>query len=408
MVEFYYQCNDCNKRYQRDEVRYLCPACGQKTKPGYPLQGVLSVRFDYDSIRQRFKSDRTDWSCFYAIEDRYFPPYPVGNTPFAKVESLGKDLGCTNVWVKNDGLNPSGSLKDRASQLLVAEANRLDEKSIVTASTGNAACSLAAAAAAAGKRAIILVPHTAPQEKLVQMLIHGAQVIPIKGTYDDAFRLSLEFTQSYGGLNRNTAYHPLTIEGKKTVGLEIWAQNNFTVPDVIVVPVGDGVIISGVFKAFEDLKKAGLTDRLPRLVCVQAESSAAVHHFITTGEFRRAAPASIADSISVSVPSNIFMASRAVHESGGFSLTVNENDILAGQSLLARRTGIFAEPSAAATVAALAKIRDTKSVDADDQIVLLVTGHGLKDVRSAKLNLLIPDAVEPNMEAINAMLTAQK
>ena len=175
--------------------------------------------------------------------------------------ALGDALGFANVWIKNDGLNPSASLKDRASFLVVAEANRLKEKTIVTASTGNAASALAAVCAAAGKRALIFVPENAPKAKLAQMLLYGATVVPVSGTYDDAFRLSLEYTAKRGGLNRNTAYHPLTIEGKKTVGLEIWQQNNWRVPDAILVPTGDGVIISGVHKAFCDLKAAGLISR---------------------------------------------------------------------------------------------------------------------------------------------------
>ena len=219
--------------------------------------GVLSVEFDYDAIKKQFDKRNPDWSLFSAVEEKYFPPLPVGETPYFKSAALGKEFGFDDVWIKNDGLNPSGSLKDRASFLVVAEANRLGEKTVVTASTGNAASALAAVCAAAGVRAVIFVPEKAPKAKLVQMLLHGACVIPVRGTYDDAFRVSLEYTSSKGGLNRNTAYHPLTIEGKKTVGLEIFRQNKWEIPDAILVPVGDGVIISGVYKAFYDLKAAG-------------------------------------------------------------------------------------------------------------------------------------------------------
>jgi threonine synthase len=409
VVDFYYQCSKCGKRYQRDEVRYLCPDCANAHPPGAPLYGVLSAVFDYDRIRDKFDANDPDWSLFSAVEEEYNPPYPVGNTPFAKVENLGSELDFVNLWVKNDSLNPSGSLKDRASFLMVAEANRLNERVLVTASTGNAACSLSATAAAASKQAIIFIPASSPKEKLVQIMIHGAKVVPIEGTYDDAFRLSLEFTESWGGLNRNTAYHPLTIEGKKTVGLEIWEQNDFKVPDVILVPVGDGVIISGVFKAFEDLKRAGLIEQMPRLVCVQAESSDAIHHYITSGAYRSAEkPETIADSLSVSAPSNVFMAGRAVQETGGFSVTVSDEEILIGQSLLAKETGIFTEPSAAAGVAALPKIRDLQLVDKTEQIVLLITGHGLKDIQTPMKILKIPDAIEPDIEVLAAIMADNK
>jgi threonine synthase len=401
MTPFLYQCTTCGRPYQRDDVRYLCPNCAKDYRPGIPLIGVLAVQFDYAAIRKRFRKLNPDWSLFSAVEDKHYPPYPLGHTPFFPVAALGKALGFENVWLKNDGLNPSASLKDRASFLVVAEANRLKEPAIVTASTGNAASALAAVCAAAGKQAIIFVPESGPRAKLVQMVLYGARVIPVRGSYDDAFRLSLEYTTRKGGLNRNTAYHPLTIEGKKTVGLEIYQQNSFKVPDVILVPVGDGVIISGVFKAFYDLKAAGLIAKLPRLVCVQAERSAAIHHYIRSGKYQNAKrPDTIADSISVSIPSNAHLARKAVLASRGFSITVTDQEILRGQRFLAEKTGVFAEPAAAATVAALKKLRGSELLGRKEQIVLLITGHGLKDVEAAMKTIRIPASIEPTLEAL--------
>lgn len=404
MTRFVYRCSHCGRRYQRDKVRYLCPLCARDYRPGIPLIGVLLAQFDYAAIRKKFRKTKPDWNLFSAVEEKFFPPLPVGNTPFFQSVALGKAFGFDNVWIKNDGLNPSASLKDRASFLVVAEANRLKEKTVVTASTGNAASALAAVCAAAGKRALIFVPHKAPKAKLVQMILYGATVVPVRGTYDDAFRLSLEYTAKRGGLNRNTAYHPLTIEGKKTVGLEIWRQNNWKVPDAILVPVGDGVIISGVHKAFCDLKAAGLISRLPRLVCVQAEKSDAIHHYIRTGKYRDAPrPTTIADSISVSVPSNAHLARKAVLDSHGFSLTVSDDEILQAQGVLAARTGIFAEPACAAVVAALKKLRSSRQLARRDQIVLLITGHGLKDIEAAMRNIRLPKAVAPALASIKSM-----
>ena len=405
MTKFVYQCSNCGKRYQRDEVRYLCPLCARDYRPDIPLIGVLSAQFDYGAIRKRFRKEKPDWNLFSAVEEKFFPPIPVGNTPFFKSAALGDELGFDNVWIKNDGLNPSASLKDRASFLVVAEANRLKEKTIVAASTGNAASALAAVCAAAGKRALIFVPENAPKAKLVQMILYGATVVPVRGTYDDAFRLSLEYTTKRGGLNRNTAYHPLTIEGKKTVGLEIWQQNNWRVPDAILVPTGDGVIISGVHKAFCDLKAAGLISRLPRLVCVQAEKSNAIHHYVESGIYENAAhPDTIADSISVSIPSNAHMARKAILESGGFSITVSDDEILEGQRTLAARTGVFAEPACSAVVAALKKLRGSKRLGHNEQIVLLITGHGLKDVEAAMREIRIPAPVGPTLVGVQAAL----
>jgi threonine synthase len=369
------------------------------------------VDFDYGAIRRRFKRIRPDWNLLSVVEPEFSPPYAMSATPFFRSAALGDVGGFRNVWLKNDGLNPSGSLKDRASFLVVAEANRLKEDIVVTASTGNAASALAAVCAAAGKRALIFVPESAPKAKLVQMILYGACVVPVRGTYDDAFRLSLAYTAGHGGLSRNTAYQPLTIEGKKTAGLEIYQQNGWCVPDAIVVPVGDGVILAGVFKAFHDLRAAGLISRLPRLVCVQAERSDAIHRYITTGQYRDAPrPATIADSISVSVPSNAHLAKKAVAASGGFSLTVSDREILEGQRILAAKTGVFAEPAAAATVAALPKIRAAGILKPHEQIVLLITGHGLKDVDAAMRGLRIPAAIEPTaagLERIASRLAAR-
>lgn len=405
MTAFVYQCTNCGKRYQRDEVRYLCPACGRDYRPGIPLLGVLAAQFDYAAIRKRFNKAKPGWNLFSAVEERFFPPIPVGHTPFFQANSFGKDFGFDDVWIKNDGQNPTASLKDRASFLVVAEANRLKEDTIVTASTGNAASALAAVCAAAAKRALIFVPATAPKAKLAQMILYGATVVPVRGTYDDAFRISLEFTGKRGGLNRNTAYHPLTIEGKKTVGLEIWRQNHWRVPDAILVPVGDGVILGGVYKAFYDLKSAGLISRLPRLICVQAEKSNAIHQYIESGIYKNAPnPDTLADSISVSIASNAHMAQKAVLASGGFSITVTDDEILQGQRMLAAKTGIFAEPASSAVVAALRKLRGSGKLGRKDQIVLLITGHGLKDVESAMRDIQLPKAVEPTLAAIESAL----
>jgi threonine synthase len=386
LTPFVYRCSLCGKTYARDEVRYLCPTCSVDYRPGMPLKGVLLAEFDGNILKTRFTSRESNWNTFLPVEERFFPPYACGNTPFTRAEALGNHLGFPNVWIKNDGLNPSGSLKDRASFLVVAEANRLGEHSVVTASTGNAASALAAVCASAQKEAIIFIPRSAPRAKLVQMKVCGARITPVEGTYDDAFRLSLEYTAAHGGLNRNTAYHPLTIEGKKTVGLEIFAQNGYKVPDVILVPVGDGVIIAGVWKAFHDLLTSGITNRMPRLVAVQAERSDAIHRLVVSGQYHDASdPTTIADSISVRTPSNAWLAQRAVVETNGFSLTVTDDEISDAQGLLGCMTGIFAEPSSSATVAALKKIHGTNQIDAKEHVVLLITGHGLKDVESVRI-----------------------
>ena len=346
-----------------------------------------------------------DWDLFSPVERKYYPAYPVGNTPFSPAPRLGERLG----------LAAALDQERRAQSQRLAQGPRLvpgrrprppvsDEKTIVTASTGNAASSLAAVCAAAGRRAVIFVPQSAPRAKLVQMLLCGARVIPVRGSYDDAFRLSLEYTRVRGGLNRNTAYHPLTIEGKKTVGLEIFAQNGMRVPDAILVPVGDGVIISGVYKAFYDLRAAGLMrpsaaarrragrvlGRDPRL------------HRQRDASGRRPRPR----------PSPIRSRSpcRAIRtwpaapcwRAADFRSRSATSESCEAQALLAREAGIFAEPAAAAAAAALLTDEARDRLDPDWQIVLLVTGHGLKDIEAPLSRLRIPAAVPAELSAIPA------
>ena len=381
----YYKCRDCGREFPISETHYLCPDCAKNWKAGKPLVGVLEVFFDYNSISRTFDKNSVDWNLFSAVDPRYFPPFPVGNTPFFRASNLSKKY--ENLFIKFDGLNPSGSLKDRASFLLVAEANRLGESEIACASTGNAASALASVCASAGIKAKIFVPKTAPEAKRVQMKMCGAEVVEVDGSYDDAFALSIEYSKQNGVLNRNTAYHPLTIEGKKSVALEIFEQNGFEVPDWIFVPVGDGVIISGVYKGFRDLKSAGLTKKLPKLVCVQAEKSAAIHNYISTGKYSDFLDATtVADSISVSCPSNVFMAAEAVEKSEGFSILVSDNEILSAQKKLSENSGIFAEPAAASSFAGFLK---SKGIKTTDSIVLLITGNGLKDIASAEKSLAL-------------------
>lgn len=379
-----YRCTQCGKEYSREEVRYLCPVCAKDYRSGIPLLGVLEALFDYEKIGVAWHRN-PDPDLFSAVESEFYPELPVGNTPLFASSRLAKFLGLNEILIKNDGLNPTGSLKDRASQLVVAEAKRLQINKVVTASTGNAACALAAFCASAGLEAVIFVPHSAPAAKLVQIKVHGATLITVDGTYDDAFAASLEYTSKNEGLNRNTGYNPLTIEGKKTAGLEIFIQNNFQFPDWIVVPVGDGVILAGVHKAFLDLKRAGIINRLPHLLSVQANSSDAITRYFKTGFYTDAkSPSTIADSISVKTPSNAHWAVRALQETKGEAVTVSDDEIRQAQLILAKTTGVFAEPAAAASLAGLIIALQKNIIAKNEQIVLLITGHGLKD----------PEAVE--------------
>jgi len=269
--------------------------------------------------------------------------------------------------------------------LVVADAIRLGVDKIVCASTGNAASSLASICAAAGKEAIIFVPKSIPEAKLIQIKVHKAKLYTVSGTYDDAFNSALAYSANNDCLNRNTAFNPLTIEGKKSAGIEIFLQLN-DVPDWIIIPVGDGVILGGIYKAFKDLKSAGIIEKLPKLLSVQAESSDAITSYWETGSYHNANhPYTIADSISVKTPANAHWAVNALYQTQGKSVRVSDEEILSDQKYLAQMTGIFAEPSSAAVFSGLKKGLAQKWIKPEDKIVLLITGTGLKDINAVRL-----------------------
>ena len=375
------QCVLCGASYSPAEVTYSCPACG-------PL-GVLEVHYDYEQVAQHISRaglaanrDTTMWRYRALLPVSYShrstPPLAIGGTPLYPVERLRARLGMAHLWLKDDSRNPSASLKDRASIIAVMRA---EGKTVACASTGNAASSLAVQAAAQGLPCYIFVPYNAPRAKIVQLLMCGATVFAVQGSYDDAFDLCIEACNVFGWYNRNTGYNPYLVEGKKTVGLEIAEQLNWQVPDSVLVPTGDGCIISGVYRGFEDLYRLGMIERIPRMIAVQAEGSPAIVRALEGDGVVRQYPAqTIADGISVGLPRNGVMAVKHIRASGGFGITVSDQQILSAEKELARQTGVFAEPSGAASYAGLLRLRDEGKIARDERVVLLVTGSGLKSI----------------------------
>ena len=377
----YLQCVLCGTRYDPVEITYTCPACG-------PL-GVLEVHYDYELIAPRIsrsllleEHDMTMWRYRALLPISYShksaPPLSIGGTPLYQVERLRTFLGMRNLWLKDDTRNPSASLKDRASIIAVLLA---EGKTVACASTGNAASSLAVQAASIGLPCYIFVPHNAPRAKIVQLLMCGATVFAVQGSYDDAFDMCIEACNTFVWYNRNTGYNPYLVEGKKTVGLEIAEQMGWQVPDSVIVPTGDGCIISGVYRGFEDLYRLGMIERIPRLIAVQAEGSPAIVRALEGDGRVHPYPArTVADGISVSLPRNGAMAVRVIRASGGVGVTVSDEEILAAEKALARLTGVFAEPSGAASYAGLLRLVNEGKIARDERVVLLVTGSGLKSV----------------------------
>jgi threonine synthase len=396
------KCVLCGEEYDTHEVLYVCP------KHGY--EGILDVQYDYQLIGKRLTKEGLAQNPDHSIW-RYkpllpvdaqspIPPLQVGWTPLYQAKRLGEKLGLSNLYLKDEGRNPTASLKDRASAIGVVKAQELGKKVITCASTGNAASSLAGLAASVGMRNVIFVPESAPKAKVAQLLIFGAQVLMVKGTYDQAFDLCLEASDEFGWYSRNTAYNPYLSEGKKTAALEVCEQLSWQAPDRVFVSVGDGCIIGGLHKGFKDLLALGFIERLPKLVGVQAEGAAPLVRAWETGKFEPIVPNTLADSISVGVPRDRVKALRAVRETGGQYVAVSDEEILEAMRQLGREA-VFAEPAGAAGFAGLVKLAD--EIDSQELIVVLVTGNGLKDVESAIKATKEPPKIEPTMKGLRRL-----
>ena len=394
------RCVSCEREWMPNDIPFTCPDCG-------PLLGTIDFIYDFRKNKPRSPAavlhrDLWDWKDFLPI----VPPESVrllrvGATPLIDAEALASDVGVRRVWLKDDRLNPSGSLKDRASIVGLAHAIGINAKIIAAASTGNAASSLATLAASCGMPTVLFVPESAPEAKLAQLLLHGANVIRIKGSYDDAFELCAKVCQKRGWYSRNTATNPFLTEGKKTVILESVHQIG-EAPDVVFVPVGDGCILGAVHKGLCDLQAAGLIERMPRLIGVQAKDAAPLVN-AKDGAFPIQAKdiETFADSIRVGLPRDQVKALRAVKETGGAWVAVSDDAIRRAMILLAQKSGIFAEPAGAAAMAGLIEARKNELVREEESVLVLVTGHGLKDVKGAMSAAPhAPDAVAPSLLGI--------
>lgn len=400
-------CVLCDRQYGEGPQRYSCPRCGEL--------GTLRVDYDYGRVQRDIEARM--WPERATFDQwRYAPllplgtapsafPLRVGGTPLYAAARLREQLGLTDLWLKDDTLNPSASLKDRASSLVLLKGRELGYTEFATASTGNAGASLACMAASAGVRCHIFVPQSAPRAKVAQLVIYGAHVLAIRGSYSEAFTLCVESSRKFGWYNRNTGYNPYTVEGKKTVSFEVVEQLDWRVPDTVVVPVGDGCILSGVWKGFVDLYRLGWIERLPRLAAVQAEGSQAIKRaFEGDGAIRPVDVDTIADSISVALPRNGAMAVQDLRASAGLVVAVTDREIIEAMPLLGETTGIFAEPAAAAALAGLRKLAAARAVSSDERVVVLITGHGLKDIDTAMKGVEMPEPLDCSIDAVAARL----
>ncbi|MYH63973.1 MAG: threonine synthase [Caldilineaceae bacterium SB0675_bin_29] len=431
------RCLRCDRTFMAGSIDYVCPC---RPNQGSDL-GHLDAVYDYDAIEAMRKASletadsglsslfppqfrytgRTieRWWPLLPVRPASLPPLPVGDTPLLRASRLGEALRVPKLYLKDDGRNPSGSFKDRASAVAVARARETDREVVATASTGNAAAALAAMSAAAAHSAVIFVPRSAPQAKIAQLLVYGSRVLAVDGTYDDAFDLCVRACDEFGWYNRNTGYNPFMTEGKKTVSFEIATQlaeanardglkgseghsRPLVVPDCVFVSVGDGSIIGGVYKGFWELHTLGWVDRIPRIFGIQSAASAAIHDAWRDDLDlpQPVAAATAADSISVNAPRDATKALRAVRASGGAFLLVEDEAIFKAILPLARLGGVFAEPAGATALAGLQLAQRKGLLEPDETVVVISTGSGLKDVPAAMRVAGEPSIIPPTLEAV--------
>lgn len=398
-------CVKCAATTEAVPAATTCPACGT---------GILDVVYDYEEITKRWQpssidnnKDLSHWRFAPLLPVDPLTPRPrlrTGNTPLVQAPRAAAELGLSFLWIKDEGSNPTGSLKDRASAVGVVKAVEAGASVIACSSTGNAASSLAGHAASVGMKTAIFVPGYAAQGKVAQLMIFGANVFSVQGSYLQAYELCEAAVKEYGWYNRNCAVNPYLVEGKKTAGLEIAQQLLWDAPDWIVVSTGDGCTVAGIYKAFTDLQQLGWIGRLPKVLSVQAEGSPAIYDYWRTGTLAPAGEATIADGISVSLPRNADKAVRAVRHSGGTMLLVTDDEIRDGMRWLGRMTGVFAEPAAGAAIAGLRKAVAEGIIERGASVVTVNSGSGLKDVKNAVAAAGAPEQVAPDLTALAAAL----
>jgi threonine synthase len=405
----------------------VCIVCGRSYPPGDHQTcrvcgsgGILDARYDYDAVKPVLTLDalgrrpRDLWRYAELLPVPAGvprPPLQVGWTPIVEAPRLAALVGVRRLFLKDEGRNPTSSFKDRASSVGVAKALEFDYTAVACASTGNAASSLAGLAASVGLPSFIFVPERAPEPKIAQLLIFGATVFRVRGSYEQAFDLCRAACERFHWYNRNSGTNPYLVEGKKTAGLEI-AEQFLTgplldepLPDWVAVSVGDGCTIGGITKGLHEFKRLGLARVMPRMLGVQAEGASPIARaFEQKADVVPSASDTIADSIAVGTPRNWRRALAWVRASRGAMIAVPDAEILGAMRATARLGGVFAEPAGAAAVAGLHAAVARGVVPADAAVLAVITGNGLKDIRAAMDVAGRPHDVRPDIDAVAAIV----
>jgi len=397
-----FECVECARRFGAGGLVYMCAQCG----------GNLDVLYDYDLVarqltRGQLSEDRslTIWRYRPLLpieESSAVPPLTVGWTPIYDCPQLAAEFGIRQLLIKDEGRNPTGSFKDRPSALALVRAGEAGANVITTASSGNAGSALAGMCASMGVRSVIFVPASAPAAKIAQLQIYGSRVVLVDGSYDEAFDLCVEAGRRFNWYQRSTGINPFMTEGKKTAAFEIAEQLNWDVPDRVFVACGDGCIIGGLWKGFKEFHRLNLIDRLPQMAGIQAEGAAAiVEAAMGDGVVREVTAQTVADSINVGRPRDATKAVRAIRESKGAGVKVTDEEIISAIIRLARSTGVFAEPAAAAAFAGLVKMCDSGAIKSSERVLVVLTGNGLKDVAAAQRAVAPPIRIKPSIDELD-------
>ncbi len=403
----YQECINCKTAYGIDEIIYFCKKCGD----------ILEIKLDFDELAEKLQN--SNWKKTPLSVWRYRDFMPIhesarivtlneGGTGLHRSQRLGDELGLKELYVKNEGENPTGSFKDRGMTVGVTKAAELGARHVICASTGNTSASLAAYAARAGLKCTVLIPSgKIAYGKLSQAMIHGAKVLQVRGNFDQALEFVLKLAEKHKSIYLLNSINPFRIEGQKSLGYEICEQLNNEAPDRVIVPVGNAGNISAVWKGLTEFHKIGFIKSLPKMTGIQAAGSAPIAQAIKTKSQEIIPvdkPETVATAIRIGAPVSWKKAIKAIRDSDGTAETVTDEEILDAQKILARVEGIFVEPASASSIAGLKKLVKNGVIGKDERVVCITTGHGLKDPDTAVKMSEKPLEVDAEIAAIENAL----